>query len=159
MRSGTLCKVTNISYEYKIMAESDENVADLLKSQKKYRQAIYFYIQAMEKYLKCKIFTIVNPEIKYYIEENRHHSVEKSVSFLIDILATDERVKEQLTIQLRQYVLKSIRFNWLHNNLRYPEYNEKIGSYIKFDYSENDCNNIRESLTNMKVYLKELERI
>ena len=71
---GTINREVDISYEYYNLALEDEKVAILLKNKGEYRHSIYFFIQAMEKYIKSKIFTLVNPNLEYYINKNKHHS-------------------------------------------------------------------------------------
>jgi hypothetical protein len=55
---GKLEKIQHISYGYYQLAQIDEEVADNLLRIEKYRHSMYFYIQAMEKYIRARIFEI-----------------------------------------------------------------------------------------------------
>lgn len=158
MYIGKCSKINNVSYEYKKMAEMDEMVANELFNNMSYRHAIYFYIQSMEKYIKAKIFSIVNPKIDYYIKRVENHSLDYTVNFLIELINTNDIIKEQIKRQLREHVLKGIRFNTLHNDLRYPKYSTRKQTYMVFVYNKSDCIEIRESVQLLKKFLEELNR-
>lgn len=156
---GTINREVDISYEYYNLALEDEKVAILLKNKGEYRHSIYFFIQAMEKYIKSKIFTLVNPNLEYYINKNKHHSLDYSIEFLIEVISPDENIRNQVKLYFNKYVFKDLSFRNLHNNLRYPFYDRSRGYYniIKFDIE--DCKYIEEMLENLKKYLKDLNRI
>lgn len=156
---GTINREVDISYEYYNLALEDEKVAILLKNKGEYRHSIYFFIQAMEKYIKSKIFTLVNPNLEYYINKNKHHSLDDSIEFLIEVISSDENIRNQVKLYFNKYVFKDLSFRNLHNNLRYPFYDRSRGYYniIKFDIE--DCKYIEEMLENLKKYLKDLNRI
>mgnify|MGYP004582361611 FL=1 len=156
---GTINREVDISYEYYNLALEDEKVAILLKNKGEYRHSIYFFIQAMEKYIKSKIFTLVNPNLEYYINKNKHHSLDDSIEFLIEVISPDENIRNQVKLYFNKYVFKDLSFRNLHNNLRYPFYDRSRGYYniIKFDIE--DCKYIEEMLENLKKYLKDLNRI
>lgn len=156
---GTINREVDISYEYYNLALEDEKVAILLKNKGEYRHSIYFFIQAMEKYIKSKIFTLVNPNLEYYINKNKHHSLDYSIEFLIEVISPDENIRNQVKLYFNKYVFKDLSFRNLHNNLRYPFYDRSRGYYniIKFDIG--DCKYIEEMLENLKKYLKDLNRI
>lgn len=149
----------DISYEYKKMALEDEKVAKLLKDNLQYRHSIYFFIQSMEKYIKSKIFTLVNPNLEYFINKNRHHSLDSSVEFLIEVISPDENVRNQVKYQFNKYVFNELNSRNLHNNLRYPFYNDKRKNYTVVNYDEHDCKYIEDMLENLKKYLNDLNRI
>ena len=155
----TINREVDISYEYYNLALEDEKVAILLKNKGEYRHSIYFFIQAMEKYIKSKIFTLVNPNLEYYINKNKHHSLDDSIEFLIEVISPDENIRNQVKLYFNKYVFKDLSFRNLHNNLRYPFYDRSRGYYniIKFDIE--DCKYIEEMLENLKKYLKDLNRI
>lgn len=156
---GNIKSNIDLSYEYKNLALQDEKVAILLKNNQEYRHAIYFFLQSMEKYIKSKIFTLVNPNLEYFIKKNKHHSLDDSVDFLIEVISSDENIRNQVKSQFNQYVFKDLNSRNLHNNLRYPFYNEKRGNYVIVNYDKKDCEYIEEMLENLKKYLKDLNRI
>lgn len=155
---GKIRGVTNVAEKYYELAVSDEETGDYLEQGQKYRQAIYFYVQAMEKYIKSKVFSKVNPRLEYFSQKNRHHSINESVDFLVEISSTDGITKEQIKQQIETNALHGIRFNQLHNQLRYPSLTRR-NEYICFEYSENDCNEIKKSLNSLKNYLDNLYKV
>ena len=52
-------RLSDVAAEYLALAQEDEKVGQLLISQGQYRHAIYFLVQAMEKYVRCTIFGLV----------------------------------------------------------------------------------------------------
>ncbi len=156
---GTIKNNIDLSYEYKNLAKEDEKVAILLKNNFEYRHSIYYFIQSMEKYIKSKIFTLVNPNLEYFINRNKHHSLDSSIEFLIEVLSSDENIRNQVKFQFNQYVFKNLNSKSLHNNLRYPFYNNNYEYYTIVNYDKNDCEYIEEMLNNLKKYLDDLNRI
>lgn len=159
MNLGKIRHNIDVSSEYYSLAKKDENVAILLKNNGEYRHSIYFFIQAMEKYIRAKIFTLVNPNIEYFRERNRSHSLDDAIIFLIDIISTDDNVKQQVNKYFNDYVFENIKFNKLHNNLRYPHYSAKYNSYSNLDFNWNDCDFIEKKLFILKNYLDQLQRL
>lgn len=158
-RLGTIKRNIEVSNEYEMLAKKDEEVAKILESSGNYRHAIYFYIQSMEKYIRSKIFSIVNPNLQYFREKNNHHSLEKAIDFLLEILTTDENVRETLRQQLITTVIGDINYRQLHNSLRYPFYSVRHDSYSVLYYSKEDCQFIQAGLNKLKKYLKDIDRI
>ena len=78
----------DVSNEYEVLAKKDEEVSKLLFKNGEYKHAIYFCIQAMEKYIRSKIFSIVNPNLEYFRKRNQNHSVEDAIEFLLEIVST-----------------------------------------------------------------------
>lgn len=102
---------------------------------------------------------MVNPNLEYFINKNKHHSLDNSVDFLIEVISSDENVRNQVKYQFNKYVFKDLNSRNLHNNLRYPFYNEKRGIYVIVNYDKKDCEYIEEMLDNLKKYLNDLNRI
>ncbi|KGN00178.1 hypothetical protein Z969_10020 [Clostridium novyi A str. 4570] len=149
----------NVSNEYEILATKDEEVALCLKKIKEYRHSIYFFVQAMEKYIRSKIFTLVNPNLDYFRKKNHNHSIDNAIEFLVEIISPDKNIQQQIKSQLDKYVLQDINFQKLHNNLRYPFYNLKNNSYSCIDFNKRDCEVIEKKLTDLKIYLNQLQRL
>ncbi|MGL5712724.1 MAG: HEPN domain-containing protein [Paraclostridium sp.] len=156
---GSIKTNIDLSYEYIKLAREDESVAILLKNNHEYRHSIYYFIQAMEKYIKSKIFTLVNPNLEYFINRNRHHSLDSSIEFLIEVISSDETIRNQVKFQFNEYVFKGLNSRSLHNNLRYPFYNDKYRFYTIVNYDKNDCEYIEQMLDNLKKYLEDLNKI
>ena len=149
----------DVSDEFAQLAKKDEEVARFLKRNGEYRHAIYFFIQAMEKHIRSKIFTLVNPNNEYFRKRNLNHSVEGAVEFLIEIISPDENIRQQVKQLLNKHVLEDINFQLLHNNLRYPFYSDKYNSYSSVDFSYNDCDTIEKKLEGLKRYLQDINRL
>ena len=113
----------------------------------------------MEKYLRAKIFTYVNPKNEVFREMNRNHSVEEAANLFIEIVSPQTRIKEQVREQLNQYVLEDIRFNHLHNNLRYPFYSERYDSFSCLDVTQKDAELFIQKLNFLKNFLKDIDLI
>jgi HEPN domain-containing protein len=78
---GRFRRRVDVSIEYARLAREDEQAANLLADASHYRQAVYFVLQAMEKHLRAKIFTLVDPTNEYFRQANRNHSVEDAAKF------------------------------------------------------------------------------
>ena len=149
----------NVSEEYWRLAAEDEETAIFLNRNDKHRHAMYFLIQAMEKYVRSKIFTLVNPNIEYFRNKNKNHSLENALKFLFEILSDDEMVKSQIKEQLYHNVLGNIQFFQLHNNLRYPWYLEKFNSYSVLEITKTDFNEVFDKLESLKAFLKDIHKL
>jgi hypothetical protein len=97
----------NVASEFARMSKDDEIAADALANVGHFRQACYFLIQSIEKSIRAKIFTLVNPNNDYFRKRNRSHSVESAVEFLIEIVSTDDLVKEQVSQQIASNIMPS----------------------------------------------------
>ena len=159
MHIGCFRHQINVSAEYANTSKSDEAAAQALAQLGHYRQACYFLIQAIEKAIRSKIFTLVNPNLEYFREKNKSHSIESAVSFLIDIIATDEIIKAQVSKQIYEHVLGGTHYSRLHNNLRYPAYFKKYDSYSMLDLVEKDYDFLKQRLNNMRLFLSDIDRV
>jgi len=154
MKIGKFRHNIDASSEYFSLAAEDEQAALILKDAGKYRQSSYFIVQAMEKYLRAKIFSFVNPNNGTFREMNRNHSVEEAANLFIEIVSPHARIKEQVRDQLNRYVLEDIKFNHLHNNLRYPFYSDRYDSYSCLDVTRQDVELLLQKLNFLKNFLK-----
>ena len=69
MHIGRFRHKVKVSVEYANTSKSDEAAAQALAQSGHYRQACYFLIQAIEKAIRSKIFTLVNPNLEYFREK------------------------------------------------------------------------------------------
>ena len=159
MKVGRLRHNIDVSSEYFSLAAEDEKAALVLKDAGIYRQSSYLIVQAMEKYLRGKIFSYVNPRNQAFRDMNRNHSVEEAAKLFIEIISPETRVKEQVQEQLNRYVLEDIRFNTLHNNLRYPFYSERYNSFSCLDVTEEDVELLIQKLSFLKNFLRDIDLI
>lgn len=160
--SGFLGKINyniNVSEGFRIQSISDERAANILFENGAYKQSSYYIIQAMEKLIRSKIFTLVDARNEYFRDRNRTHSLEDAADFLIDILGTNEVVKKQVSNQLYNFVLGDTKYNYLHNNLRYPFYSKKFNSYSSLDFEKSDANILLGRLGSLKKFLKDIDYI
>lgn len=159
MKVGTFRRQVNVSQEYLALARSDEIAAEKLSQVDCYRQACYFIIQAMEKYIRAKVFGIVNPKLGFFRDENRSHSLDSAIEFLVKVISSDPVIQQQVLKQLSEYVLGDTKYNHLHNNLRYPVYFSNLDSYSMLDVGRNDYNRLFERLSSLKHFLNDINKL
>jgi len=159
MRLGTVRRGVDVTHEYLRLAREDERAGLLLQEAGHCRHAIYFLLQAMEKYVRARIFQRVDPQNEYFRNQHRNHSVDDAVDFFVQVVSADSHVREQIKRQLEQYVYRGIRFNWLHNDLRYPSYSQRDASYACLDLSSDDVKAFVERLNFLKKVLADTDRI
>ncbi|MFB6349401.1 hypothetical protein ACFBZI_08210 [Moraxella sp. ZJ142] len=156
MQIGKFIHNVNLAEEYQNLSEVDELSADILASHKRFEQACYFLLQAMEKSLRAKIFTKINPNHGYFREINRSHSIEDAIRLFTDIVSGGEEIKKmQINKQLDDYVIKGSNYNFLHNNLRYPNFSNKYKNFSKLAVKKNDFDELKRRLNWLRVFLKD----
>ena len=146
------------SAELDWLSKEDERAAEALAHSGYYRQACYHIVQAMEKAVRAKIFTLVNPNLEYFRDRNRTHSLDAVLQFLIEIISADQIVQEQVSGQLRTHVLGDTKYGQLHNNLRYPTYFRKYDSYSMLDVQPEDYETLKARLNALRIFLRDLHR-
>lgn len=112
----------------------------------------------MEKYVRAKTFSIVDARKSYFRERERNHSVEAALDFLVEVINGNAFIREQIKKQLHDYVLGDIRFNLLHNNLRYPFYSERYNSYSSLEVTKSDNEVIAQKLNALKAFLAGIDK-
>ena len=157
-RVGRLKRDVQVSAEYARLSREDEQAALELARAGLHRHACYFLIQSIEKAVRAEIFRLVNPNLEYFRERSRTHSVDEAVEFLLEILPQDAATKARLERQLADDVLKGLRFHHLHNDLRYPAYSRRFESYSGLSISKRDVEVLKICLSNMRSFLKTLTR-
>lgn len=155
---GRLKHGVDVSYQYGRLAREDERVGLMLKERGEHRHSIYFLVQAMEKYVRSKIFSIVDATNPYFRERERNHSVEAALEFLVEVINGNNLVRDQIKKQLREYVLGDIKFNLLHNNLRYPFYSSHYNSFSHLEVNKSDNELIIQKLNALKSFLEGVDR-
>ena len=146
----------DVSSEYARLAREDEAAANTLADVGRYRQAVYFIIQAMEKHLRAKIFSVVDPTNEDVRQANRNHSIEEAVLFLIGTVSPDPRLQALIREQFDNYLFQGLRFNLLHNDLRYPTYFERTATYSCLELSGADLLVMFGRLDWLKEFMNEL---
>jgi hypothetical protein len=151
--------VTDVSAEYRTLAESDEKVGQLLIGQGQYRHGIYFLIQAMEKYVRSTIFGLVNPNTDYFRQRTLTHNLDDLLAFLREIICSNAELREQVRLQMQDHVLGGIKFGALHNDLRYPNFDERRRSYSLLSVGRQDADITLERLQTLKRFLKDIHQL
>lgn len=123
-----------------------------------YRNAMYFYVQSMEKRVRSQTFKIVDPYNPYWRSINQHHDLYSSVKFFVEALGMDTLVAKQVEDMINKYIIGNINFRMLHNNLRYPYFSEKYNTYSCVSYTCDDCSSIYEKLVFLKNLLSDLDK-
>ncbi len=155
-------KSVDVAYSYSETALKDYRAATILHNSGFYNQAGYLYIQSMEKTVKAKICNIIDSTNPYFGNEIKKigHSLEKSIDFLINILCKgDSTLQEQMKKQICIGILKDLRFEFLNNDLRYPNYYEKHQQYSSLQFSESECKEMKSMADALVNYLNDLGRI
>lgn len=158
-RIGVRKQITDVSSEYLRFAAEDENAGQCLMTSGHYRHAAYFFIQAMEKYVRAKIFQLVNPDTEYFRERTRTHNLDDLLEFLIEIVGTTPIIRDQVKSQLENNVLEGVRFGMLHNDLRYPYYRDKFGTHEIISMSGEDAEICHQKLVRLKPFVREIDRL
>ena len=158
MHIGKFRHKINVSSEFIELSKNDENASYLLAEKGMFRQACYLLIQAMEKAIRAKVFSLVNPNIEYFRERNRTHSLDSAVEFLIEIISTNNIIKKQVSEQLKKHVLGNTQYGHLHNNLRYPAYFKKYDSYSIIEVGKSDFELLSSRLQLLRKFLSDLHK-
>jgi hypothetical protein len=148
----------NVAEEYENLANEDEMAARSLKNLGQFRHSIYFFVQAMEKHIRSRIFSLVNPNNEYFMKRNKNHSINDAITFLIEIISNNELVKIHIKSQIEK-IFAGINFQFLHNNLRYPFYSERHDDYSIIHFSLEDCLFIENTNEVLRKYLMGLGRL
>jgi hypothetical protein len=148
----------DVSDELQRIAEEDEKSGIVLMESGLYRNAMYFYIQSMEKRVRSQTFKLVDPYNPYWRNINQHHDLYSSVNFLVEALGMDTLVAKQVEEMINKYIIGNINFRMLHNNLRYPYFSEKHNTYSCISYYEEDCSSIYDKLNFLKNLLNDLDK-
>ena len=152
----------DMKVEYMSLARQNEKAAILLQKQGLYNEAVYMYIQAMEKKIKGYICGKIDASNVYFSNKHREvgHSLDMSIDFLIEILSgNNETLKQQLSLQLKSGVFENINFSKLHNDCRYPNYNSYEKKYFILDIDYQDCLRVSNMNTKLEKFINDFDRL
>ena len=94
------------------------------------------------------------------MKKGLRHSLDDAVEFLLQLISgNDEIMYQQIRKQIVEGVLREIRFSSVHNNVRYPYFNEHKKEYVYLNITYDDCIEIQKMEKNLKVFLEALNRI
>lgn len=144
--------------EFQRMAIEDEEAGQHLIQSGRHRHAIYFLIQAMEKYVRAKAFVFVDPRNVHIREMHRGHSVEEALQFLTQVIPFDKSIKDQISQQISVHLTRNLRYEHIHNNVRYPLYRERTGEYSVLEVGPSDSELIASKLRWLKSFLEDVDR-
>jgi len=148
----------DVTFQYRALAEEDERIGRHLLELGAYRQATYLFVQAMEKYVRVRIFAVVNPTLDVYRQRTRTHDLELLLEFLMEIVASGD-IREQVRSQLNDYVLGGVRFSELHNDLRYPLWLSRRRSYAPLQIDRSAAETVLQRLDALKQFLAGVDRL
>ena len=151
--------VTDLAAEYQALAEGDEKVGQLLIGQGQYRHGLYFLVQAMEKYVRSTIFGLVNPNTNYFRQRTLTHNLDDLLAFLREIVCSNAELREQVRLQMQDHVLGGVRFGALHNDLRYPNFDDRRGSYFILQVERKDADTVYARLQTLKQFLRDIHQL
>ena len=152
----------DVAEEYGVIADQNLKAAELLMKNGLYNEAYYYVIQSMEKSIKRKICEIIDVANPYFANQMRDigHSLDNAVEFLLKLVSGNNSVLyEQIRKQIVEGVLKEIRFSSVHNNVRYPYFNQYRNEYSFLQISYDDCLEIMKMEKMLRNFLEELHRL
>lgn len=153
-----VCNGLDMADEFLKLSKEDEHAGIVLYEQGLYNQSAYFYIQAMEKYIKGVICKRVDINNDFYSSKFREigHSLDSSIEFFILILTgNNELLKNHLEKQIKENIFCNIKFSGLYNAIRYPFYKNNIYRITKL--SKEDCYKLYKIHCLLKKYIDELQ--
>lgn len=153
---------TEMKLVYQDMRDRDYAATKALQWEGIYNEAIYMYIQAMEKQIKAYICGKVNATNPYFSQKLRNigHSLDNSIDFLIELLAGhNEVLKEQLTEQIKTGVFQNVKFSKLYNDCRYPSYNSFKEQYFILQLEKRDCERVADICEQLTKFIQDFDRI
>ena len=152
----------DVAENYLEIAKNDEAAAVVLKRQRLFNQAGYFFVQAMEKQIKyhiAKKINVLNPHFAEEIRKTMGHSLDESLNLLFQVYTGNNEVLfNQLNAQLKIQVFQELNFSALHNKVRYPVYSSKFQNYSSLELVERDCEALQNMLMLLKKYLHDISR-
>lgn len=158
-KRSRLANRIDVAAEYANLAKNDWKAAEVLHENGLYNEAVYYYIQTMEKRIKekiCCIVDILNPDFSDRMR-TFGNSLDGAIEFLIEILSgNDKNLHETLTDEIVRDILQDINFSKLHNNVCYPAYDRHKKEYTSLEIPKEECNNIKMMAERLDQYLREL---
>lgn len=159
--------VADLAQTYRDLSGSDEQAALVLQREGQYRQAIYFFLQAMEKLTDHAIFSEVSPDDvsingRTYRERTRTHNLDELLRVLLEAYKetiNDSRVSDQIDQQMATYVLQGQYFGVLHNDVRYPRYIDRRKSDALLELNEKDAAAAADKLTRLKAFVAGFQQL
>ena len=160
-------KITDLAEAHRDLSSDDEQAAVLLQREGQYRQAVYFFLQAMEKLTRYAVFTEVSPDApssdgQSYRERTRTHDLDILLTVLLEVFKetiNDSRVSEQIEQQMNAVVLQGQFFGLLHNDVRYPRYMERRKSDVLLELNAKDATMAADKLARLKAFIEGFQQL
>jgi hypothetical protein len=86
-------------------------------------------------------------------------NLDNLLAFLREIICSNAELREQVQLQMQDQVLGGIKFDALHNDLRYPNFDERRRSYSLLSVSCQDADITLERLQTLKRFLKDIHQL
>ena len=159
--------VEDLAEAYAALSAEDEQAARVLQQAGCHRQAVYFYVQAMEKIARSAIYTEVAEDDtdgagNTYCDRTRTHNLDDLLSLLLEVyqsLIEDPRVCEQIERQMATYVLEGVHFGHLHNDVRYPRFLERRGTHSVLQLSAQDTEAAAKKLARLRSFVEGFQQL
>ena len=113
----------------------------------------------MEKYVRSTIFGLVNPNTDYFRQRILTHNLDDLLAFLREIVCSNAELREQVRLQMQNHVLGGIKFGALHNDLRYPNFDERRSSYFVLQTERKDADTVYARLQTLKQFLRDIHHL
>jgi hypothetical protein len=153
-------EVDSLEKEYRLLAEEDEVVGRFLLSSGHYKHAVYWFVQAMEKFICSKVYQIGQDDDKELREGTKDHRMDKLLELFVErCTPRDDTVREHVLQQLSEHVLGGIMFGGLHNSLRYPEFDRAGKSFTIREVNADDANFAYDKLQTLKEFLQQMHKL
>ncbi|HEY2584278.1 MAG TPA: hypothetical protein VGI81_00785 [Tepidisphaeraceae bacterium] len=150
--------VSDLAEAYERVALEDECVAVELLRAGRFRHAMYQVVQGMEKRIRAASLRLgESPEA--FCQRAKNHSLEEALDGLVAALTRHDLAKDQVEDMLFRHVLQGIRFDWLHNDLRYPFYLSNRRTSAVLEVTRTDVEQMLMRSHRLQVYLKDLGRL
>ena len=164
---GKQRRIGTFAEAFRSLCVEDERAAETLQREGCYRQAVYFYIQTMEKLTRFAIFSEVAPGVldksgTTYRERTLTHNLDELLTVLLEVYKetiNDSRVSEQIEKQLSVHVLQGVRFGALHNDVRYPRYMDQKRPCLLLELTEKDSATLAETLARLKLFVEGFQQL
>lgn len=164
---GSVQRVDDAAQAYLALSQDDEQAAKSLQAAARYRQAVYFYIQAMEKLARSAILAEAAPRQRddsglSVAERLRTHNLDELLAMLLEIyqkVIGDDRISAQIQQQMADFVLGGVHFGHLHNDVRYLRFMDQTDCHLLLLLTNKDADAVSQKLNRLRSFIDGFQRI
>lgn len=151
-------RVKSPSVESRLFAEDDEKASRWQLEGGFYRHAVYWAIQAMEKYIHARVFAIYDDTAT--VERVKDHRLDLLIDFYIETCTPPDEhiVREHVRSQLHCLVLDNVLFAELQNDLRYLHFFRSRNEFAVVEISRCDAEEVLAKLELLKAFLTDMHQ-